>query len=88
MAGDDGKGRGSAMKELLEYLAKALVDNPDRVEVTSVEGERSVILQLRVDPSDLGKVIGKNGRIAQAMRTLIKASATKEGRNAIVEIID
>lgn len=76
------------MKELLEYLAKALVDNPDRVEVTSVEGERSVILQLRVDPSDLGKVIGKNGRIAQAMRTLIKASAIKEGRNAIVEIID
>ncbi|MBC7252631.1 MAG: KH domain-containing protein [Actinobacteria bacterium] len=76
------------MKELLEYLAKALVDNPDRVEVTSVEGERSVILQLRVDPSDLGKVIGKNGRIAQAMRTLIKASATKEGRNAIVEILD
>ncbi|WP_303646225.1 KH domain-containing protein [Candidatus Solincola tengchongensis] len=76
------------MKELLEYLAKALVDNPERVEVTSVEGERSVILQLRVDPSDLGKVIGKNGRIAQAMRTLIKASATKEGRNAIVEIID
>ncbi len=76
------------MKELLEYLARALVDNPDRVEVTSVEGERSVILQLRVDPSDLGKVIGKNGRIAQAMRTLIKASAVREGRNAIVEIID
>lgn len=88
MASDDGKGRGTEMKELLEYLAKALVDNPERVEVTSVEGERSVILQLRVDPSDLGKVIGKNGRIAQAMRTLIKASATKEGRNAIVEIID
>ncbi len=88
MAGDDGEVRGSGMKELLEYLARALVDNPDRVEVTSVEGERSVILQLRVDPSDLGKVIGKNGRIAQAMRTLIKASAVREGRNAIVEIID
>jgi hypothetical protein len=76
------------MKELLEYLARALVDNPDSVEVTSVEGEKSIILQLRVDPEDVGKVIGKKGRIAQAMRTLIKASATKEGRNAIVEIID
>jgi predicted RNA-binding protein YlqC (UPF0109 family) len=76
------------MRELLEYLAKALVDNPDKVEVTSVEGERSIILQLRVDPEDVGKVIGKKGRIAQAMRTLIKASATKDGRNAIVEIID
>jgi predicted RNA-binding protein YlqC (UPF0109 family) len=76
------------MKDLLEYLAKALVDNPDSVEVTSVEGERSIILQLRVDPEDVGKVIGKKGRIAQAMRTLIKASATREGRNAIVEIID
>lgn len=76
------------MKELLEYLARALVDKPDSVEVTSVEGERSIILQLRVDPEDVGKVIGKKGRIAQAMRTLIKASATKEGRNAIVEIID
>lgn len=76
------------MKELLEYLARALVDKPDSVEVTAVEGERSIILQLRVDPEDVGKVIGKKGRIAQAMRTLIKASATKEGRNAIVEIID
>ena len=80
--------RGADVKELLEYLARALVDNPDGVEVTSVEGERSVILQLRVHPEDVGKVIGKNGRIAQAMRTLIKASATREGRNAIVEIID
>ncbi|RJP28426.1 MAG: KH domain-containing protein [Actinobacteria bacterium] len=76
------------MKDLLEYLAKALVDNPESVEVTSVEGEKSIILQLRVDPDDVGKVIGKKGRIAQAMRTLVKASATKEGRNAIVEIID
>ena len=76
------------MKELLEYLAKALVDNPESVEVTAVEGEKSVILQLRVDPDDVGKVIGKKGRIAQAMRTLVKASANREGRNAIVEIID
>ena len=81
-------GNDADMKELLEYLAKALVDNPESVEVTAVEGERSVILQLRVDPDDVGKVIGKKGRIAQAMRTLIKASANREGRNAIVEIID
>jgi hypothetical protein len=76
------------MKELLEYLAKSLVDSPEHVNVTVVEGEKSVILQLRVAPEDVGKVIGKNGRIAQAMRTLIKAAAVKEGRNAIVEIID
>jgi uncharacterized protein len=85
---DEGVVQEIDMKDLLEYLAKALVDNPDGVEVTSVEGERAVILQLRVDPDDVGKVIGKKGRIAQAMRTLVKASATKEGRNAIVEIID
>jgi len=85
---DQATGQEADMKDLLEYLARALVDNPDGVEVTSVEGERSVILQLRVDPDDVGKVIGKKGRIAQAMRTLVKASATKEGRSAIVEIID
>jgi len=88
VASDQAVGQEADMKDLLEYLARALVDNPDGVEVTSVEGERSVILQLRVDPDDVGKVIGKKGRIAQAMRTLVKASATKEGRNAIVEIID
>jgi predicted RNA-binding protein YlqC (UPF0109 family) len=85
---DQAIGQEADIKDLLEYLARALVDNPDGVEVTTVEGERSVILQLRVDPDDVGKVIGKKGRIAQAMRTLVKASATKEGRNAIVEIID
>lgn len=81
-------GHEADMKELLEYLARALVDKPESVEVTAVEGERSVILQLRVDPDDVGKVIGKKGRIAQALRTLVKASATRGGRNAIVEIID
>jgi predicted RNA-binding protein YlqC (UPF0109 family) len=76
------------MKELLEYLAKALVDNPDDVEIEAIEGERSVILQLKVNPDDIGKVIGKQGRIAQALRTLVKAAATKQGKNAIVEILD
>jgi len=76
------------MKDLLEYLAKALVDNPDDVRIEVIEGERSVILQLRVHPDDVGKVIGKQGRIAQALRTLVKAAATKQGKNAIVEILD
>jgi len=76
------------MKDLLEYLAKALVDNPDDVHVEVIEGERSVILQLKVNAEDIGKVIGKQGRIAQALRTLVKAAATKQGKNAIVEILD
>ena len=76
------------MKELLEYLAKALVDHPDDVQIETIEGERSVILQLRVHPDDVGKVIGKQGRIANALRTLVKAAATKQGKNAIVEILD
>lgn len=76
------------MKELLETLAQALVDKPEEVNVTVVEGERSIILQLHVAPDDVGKVIGKEGRIAKALRTIIKASATKIGKKAIVEIID
>ncbi len=76
------------MKELLEYIARALVDKPEDVNVEVVEGDRSVILQLKVAPEDVGKVIGKQGRIAQALRTLIRASAVKQGKRAIVEILD
>lgn len=76
------------MKELLETLAQALVDKPEEVNVTVVEGEKSIILQLHVAPDDVGKVIGKEGRIAKALRIIIKASATKIGKKAIVEIID
>ena len=76
------------MKDLLEYLAKALVDHPDDVQIEMIEGERSVILQLKVHTDDIGKVIGKQGRSAQALRTLVKAAATKQGKNAIVEILD
>lgn len=76
------------MKDLLEYIARALVDKPEAVNVEVVEGDRSVILQLKVAPEDVGKVIGKQGRIAQALRTLIRASAVKQGKRAIVEILD
>ncbi|MCE1247706.1 MAG: KH domain-containing protein [Firmicutes bacterium] len=75
------------MKDLLEYLAKSLVDKPDDVEVSLVEGERSVILELRVSPDDMGKVIGKQGRIAQALRTIVKAAAVKDGKRVMIEII-
>lgn len=76
------------MKELLETLAKAVVDYPDDVKVTVIEGDRSLILQIYVNPDDLGKIIGKQGRIAKALRSIIKAVAVKEGKKAIVEIID
>ena len=75
------------MKDLLEYLAKSLVDKPDEVEVSQIEGERSVILELRVSPDDMGKVIGKQGRIAQALRTIVKAAAIKDGKRVMIEII-
>ncbi len=76
------------MKDLVEYMAKALVDHPEAVQVSQVEGERSLILELRVAPDDMGKVIGKQGRIAKALRTVVKAAATKEGKMVHVEIID
>lgn len=75
------------MKDLVEILAKALVDHPEEVQVNQVEGEQSIILELRVSQEDMGKVIGKQGRIAKAIRTLVKAAAAKEGKRVIVEII-
>lgn len=75
------------MKELLEYLAKSLVDSPDEVQVRLLEAEKTVVLELRVAADDMGKIIGKNGRIAQAIRTVIKAAAVKEGKRVVVEII-
>jgi len=68
-------------------LAKSLVDHPEAVEVNQVEGERSIILEVKVAPDDMGKVIGKQGRIAQALRTIVKAAAVKEGKKVMVEII-
>ncbi|AEE91346.1 MAG: KH domain-containing protein [Thermoanaerobacteraceae bacterium] len=75
------------MIELVEYIAKALVDHPENVTVNQVEGEQSIILELKVDPEDMGKVIGKQGRIAKAIRTVVKAAAAKEGKRVVVEII-
>ncbi len=75
------------MRELVEAIAKALVDDPDAVTVNEVEGERSTILELKVAPDDMGKVIGKQGRIAKAIRTVVKAAATKEDKRVVVEIL-
>lgn len=75
------------MKELVEYIARSLVDNPEAVQVTEIEGERSIIIELRVAPDDMGKVIGKQGKIAKSIRTLTKATAAKEGKRVVLEIL-
>lgn len=75
------------MKELLEVIAKNLVDNPDQVLVSETENDRTLVLELKVAPEDMGKVIGKQGRIAKAIRTLVKASGVHEDKKIIVEII-
>lgn len=75
------------MKELLEVIAKSLVDYPDEVYINEVEGEKSIILELRVSKDDMGKVIGKQGRIAKAIRTVVKAAAVKENKRVVVEIL-
>ena len=76
------------MKEMLETIAKYLVNNPEQVNVTEVEGEQSVILELRVAQEDMGRVIGKEGKIAKAIRTLVKANAAKLNKRVNVEIIE
>jgi predicted RNA-binding protein YlqC (UPF0109 family) len=76
------------MKKLIEYIAKALVDNPDAVEVWEIEGERTSVIELKVAKEDLGKVIGKQGRTAQAMRTILSAAATKLRKRAVLELIE
>jgi len=76
------------VKDVLEYVARALVDDPESVEVTAVEGERSVILQLKVAPDDMGKVIGRRGRIARAIRSVVRAAGSRQGVTALVEIVE
>ena len=76
------------MKELVELIVRALVDEPDAVSVTQIEGSQSVIIEIRVASVDMGKVIGKQGRIAKAIRTVAKAAATRQGKKVVVEIVE
>lgn len=76
------------MKELVEVIAKALVDNPDSVVVTEREEKKATVLEVKVADSDMGKVIGKQGRIAKAIRSVVKAAAAKEDKKVIVDILD
>ncbi len=76
------------LKELIEYIAKALVDNPDQVKVSEIEGEKTSVIELGVAKDDLGKVIGKQGRTARAMRTILSAASTKVKKRAVLEIIE
>ena len=75
------------MTKLVEAIAKSLVDNPEGVVVTETSGRQGPVIQLRVAPDDMGKVIGKQGRIAKALRTVVKAAATKENKKVTVEIV-
>jgi predicted RNA-binding protein YlqC (UPF0109 family) len=76
------------MKELIEYIAKALVDDPEQVQVSEVVGDQTSVLELKVAKDDLGKVIGKQGRSARAMRTILSAASTKQKKRTVLEIIE
>ena len=77
-----------ALKVLIEAIAQALVDEPDNVEVQEIDGEHNSLIELRVAKNDIGKVIGKDGRTAQSMRTILTAASTKLGRRAHLDIVD
>jgi predicted RNA-binding protein YlqC (UPF0109 family) len=76
------------MKELVKFIAQALVDNPDQVQVLEIEGEQTSVIELKVAKEDLGKVIGKQGRTARAMRTILSAASTKIRKRSVLEIIE
>ena len=76
------------MKDLVSYIAKALVDNPDDVYVTEIEGEQTSVIELRVAKEDLGKVIGKKGQTARAMRTILGAASAKINKRSVLEILE
>jgi predicted RNA-binding protein YlqC (UPF0109 family) len=76
------------MKELIEYIVRALVDHPGDVRLTEVDGEKTVIFELRCHPDDIGKVIGKSGKTVGAIRTLLSTTAAKQGRRAMLEVVE
>jgi hypothetical protein len=76
------------MKDLIAYIAKALVDKPDEVVVTEIEGEQTSVIELKVAKEDLGKVIGKQGRTARSMRTILSAASTKINKRSVLEILE
>lgn len=78
----------SELKDLVEYMSKALVDMPEKVEVTEISGEQTTVIELKVDKTDLGKVIGKQGRTARALRTILNAASTKLRKRSVLEIIE
>jgi uncharacterized protein len=78
----------ASLKELIEFLARALVDNPDQVEVSEISGEQTIVLELRVAKEDLGKVIGKQGRTVKAMRAILSAASSKLRKRADLEILE
>jgi len=75
------------MKELIEYIAKSLADDPSQVRVEEIKGTNSVVLELHVAPEDMGRIIGKKGRVANAMRTLVRVVAAKQGKRVTLEIV-
>jgi len=78
----------SALKDIVEIFAKTLADKPDQVQVREIEGERTVVIELRVAPEDLGKIIGRQGRIARSLRLLLTAMARKQNKRAVLEILE
>ena len=76
------------MKEFVEYIVKKLVDRPDEVSINEIQGEKTIVLELRVGDGELGKVIGKNGRIAQSIRTLLTATSAKSHKRVVLEILE
>ena len=88
-AGPDGnRVRGALARSVLEYLAKAIVDDPESVVVETEEGRRNLTLRLHVAPGDMGRIIGRRGRVAQAIRTVVRAAGAREGVEAVVDIVD